>query len=111
MPKRNPTILVADDDPNLLCLVARLLRARGYIVLTAPDGKVALQIFERAQRTIDLVISDVMMPRMRGPQLARCIKGISPSTTMLLMSATWSDKTEDGMALIPKPFTYQKLVA
>jgi DNA-binding NtrC family response regulator len=111
MPKKSPTILIADDDPSLLGVTAKVLRARGYIVLTAPNGEAALEVFEQAQHTIQLVISDVMMPRMRGPQLARSIKGISPSTAVLLMSGTWSNEAEDGVPLIPKPFTCQKLVA
>ena len=111
MSKRNTTILVADDDPDLLSITAKLLQACGYTVVTAEDGEAALEAFKQAKRTIQLVISDVVMPRMLGPQLLRSIRGISPSTPMLLMSGTWSSVTEDGVTLMPKPFTQQKLVA
>jgi len=111
MARWSPTILVADDDPNILWVMATLLRRCGYTVLTAQDGEAALEVFEQAQRAIQLVISDVMMPRMRGPQLVNSIKGLSPSTATLLMSGTWSSPTEDGVTLVRKPFTRQKFEA
>lgn len=111
MPELSPTILIADDEPNILRVMARFLRAGGYTVVTAQDGEAALEAFEQAQHTIQLVISDVMMPRMRGPQLVRSIKGLSPSMATLLMSGTWSSVNEEGVALMRKPFTRQKLVA
>src|ERR1700730_1430732 len=74
------TILIADDDPTMLELTAMILNRSGYKVVTAQDGEAALKVFKEAQRTIQLVISDVVMPGMRGPQLVRSIKSLSPST-------------------------------
>src|SRR5215831_13229075 len=105
-----PGILIADDDPNILRIAASLLERCGYIVLTAHDGEAALQAFERAPHTIQLVISDVMMPRIRGPQLVRSIKDLSPSTAALLISGTFC-VADEGVPLMRKPFTYEKLVA
>jgi len=86
------------------------LKGGGYNVLTAEDGEGALKAFAEAPNTIQLVISDVVMPGMRGPQLMRFIKDMSPSTATLLMSGTWN-ASEDGIPLIGKPFTRQELLA
>jgi YesN/AraC family two-component response regulator len=66
------------------------LKGGGYNVLTAEDGEGALKAFAEAPNTIQLVISDVVMPGMRGTQLVRSIKDLSPSTATLLMSGTWN---------------------
>jgi CheY-like chemotaxis protein len=106
----SPTILVADDEPSILYATAMFLKGGGYNVLTAEDGEGALKAFAEAPNTIQLVISDVVMPGMRGPQLMRFIKDMSPSTATLLMSGTWN-ASEDGIPLIGKPFTRQELLA
>jgi two-component system cell cycle sensor histidine kinase/response regulator CckA len=105
------TILVADDEPAILTATAMYLKECGYNVLTAEDGEEAQKAFAEAPNTIQLVISDVVMPGIRGPQLVRSIKDLSPSTATLLMSGTWSIAPEDGVALICKPFTRQNLLA
>jgi two-component system cell cycle sensor histidine kinase/response regulator CckA len=79
--------------------------------LTAEDGEEAQKAFAEAPDTIQLVISDVVMPGIPGPQLINSIKNLSPSTAALLMSGTWTTVPEDGVALIGKPFTRQKLLA
>ena len=86
------------------------LKGCGYDVLTAEDGEEALKAFAEAPHTIQLVISDVVMPGMQGPQLVRSIKNLSPSTAALLMSGTWN-APEDGVTLIGKPFARQTLLA
>jgi DNA-binding NtrC family response regulator len=105
------TILIADDEPTILYATAMFLKDCGYNVLTAEDGEEALKAFAEAPNTIQLVISDVVMPEMRGPQLVRSIKTLSPSTATLLMSGTWTTVPDEGVALIGKPFTRQKLLA
>ena len=111
MSECRPTILIADDDTDILWLTAKVLRACGYTVLTAKDGEMALKTFEQAQHPIEMIISDVMMPRMRGPQLVQAIKGLSPSTATLLMSGSWRSDVDGGVALVRKPFTQQKFLA
>jgi response regulator RpfG family c-di-GMP phosphodiesterase len=105
------TILIADDEPAILCATAMYLKDCGYHILTAADGEEAARVFAEAPHTIHLVISDVVMPGMRGPQLVRSIKNLSPSTATLLMSGTWTVVPEDGVALIAKPFTRQIFLA
>ena len=108
---RSAAVLIADDEPAILFAMAEFLRACGYTVFTAQSGEGALKAFAEAQQTIQLVISDVVMPGMHGPQLVSAIKSLSPSTATLLMSGTWLGTAEGVVALIQKPFTRQRLVA
>src|SRR5258708_6200801 len=98
------TILIVEDEPTILYATAMFLKGCGYNVLTAEDGEEALKAFAEAQHTIQLVISDVVMPEMRGPQLVRSIKNLSPSTATLLMSGTWTTVPDQGLALFRNPF-------
>jgi DNA-binding NtrC family response regulator len=110
-PSKRATILVADDDPMVLRVTALILNRSGYRVLTAEDGEQAMKAFEEAPHTIELVISDVSMPGMRGPQLVRSINSVSPSTATLLMSGTPTVGEDSEGASFPKPFTRSALVA
>ena len=65
------TLLIVDDEPDFRLLFKRHFRRLGYDVLAAEDGQEALEMFEAQPRTIDLVISDIRMPRMDGGQLIR----------------------------------------
>jgi DNA-binding response OmpR family regulator len=116
-PRRNAakhasaTILVADDEPTILFVVAAILNRSGYKVLTAPDGNEALKTFENAEDPIHLVLSDFFMPGMDGAQFVRLVQERSPSTAVLLMSAALSAVPECGVTAIAKPFTRKILVA
>jgi DNA-binding response OmpR family regulator len=111
MVREGTTILVADDDPMMLEVTSTILHRSGYEVLTAQDGEAALRTFEAAQRAIQLVIADVMMPRMMGPQLVRSIRNLSESTATLLMSGMRPIVSDAETASIEKPFTQEALVA
>jgi len=77
-------ILVVDDEPAILMTAAAILNMQGYRTATASDGSMAL---ERAlELKPDLVLSDVVMPRMNGVQLAIELKQKLPSTAVLLFS-------------------------
>jgi len=111
MVREGTTILVADDDPMMLQITSTILHRSGYEVLTAQDGEAALRTFEEAQHAIQLVITDVMMPRMMGPQLVRSIRNLSESTATLLMSGARPIVSDTKTASIEKPFTQEALVA
>lgn len=104
------TILVADDDPDMLRVTAAILIRSGYRVLTAVNAEAALKAFEEAPHAIQLVISDVVMPGMKGTQLVRSIKSLSPSTATLLMSGTLGMAFDGSAASIQKPFRMPALV-
>ena len=105
------TILLADDDPTILLVVAAILSRSGYKVLTAANGNEALKAFENEKDTIHLVISDFAMPGMNGYQFVRSIQDRFPSTAVLLMSAAGQFVTGRGVTAIVKPFTQETLVA
>jgi DNA-binding NtrC family response regulator len=109
--REGTTILIADDDPVMLQVTSMILLRSGYKVLTAKDGEAALKTFEEAQHAIQLVISDVVMPGMKGLQLVRCIKNLSESTATLLMSGTRPITSDADIATIEKPFTGAAFVA
>ena len=84
------SILVADDQDSNRELLKELLEAQGYTVIAAPDGAAALA--ELAKRTIDLVLLDVMMPRMNGFEACERIKA-NPGTYLVLASMSHELRT------------------
>jgi two-component system cell cycle sensor histidine kinase/response regulator CckA len=79
-------ILVAEDDPILRLVVVRTLSKLGYSLLQASDGMDALQLSEQHREEIDLLITNVHMPRMEGHELARLIKKSRPAIRILIIS-------------------------
>jgi DNA-binding NtrC family response regulator len=94
----------------MLGVTAEILNRCGYEVLTAQEGSAGLKAFEEARSSIQLVISDVVMPGMNGPQLIHSIKSRSPSIATLLMSGTPAVASEVGEILISKPFTLEGFI-
>jgi DNA-binding NtrC family response regulator len=109
--RKRTTILIADDDPAMLQVTSMILHRSGYNVLTAKDGEAALKAFEEAKHAIQLVISDVLMPGMKGLQLVRSIRNLSESTATLLMSGTRPIAADADVATIEKPFAVEAFVA
>ena len=93
------TVLVVDDHDIVRELIAEILEQQGYRVLQASGAAEAIQILEQHQSTIDLMLSDFLMPGMRGTELARFARKIRPPMKVLLMSAM-----EGGDEVIAKPF-------
>jgi CheY-like chemotaxis protein len=80
------TILLVEDEQALREVVRDLLRARGYPVLEAGDGVEALDVARHHGPGIDLLLTDVVMPRMGGPELAKRLVDIQPDIKVLYMS-------------------------
>src|SRR5690242_224950 len=114
MPAKKTTILTADDDPQLLRLVARNLQFEGYQVLTASDGQQALQLIEA--NTPDLVLLDVMMPKMDGFTVCQRVREFS-SVPIIIVTARGQDQDKvKGLDLgaddyLTKPFSIEELLA
>jgi PAS domain S-box-containing protein len=102
-------LLVEDEDP-LREATARLLRARGYDVLTAGDGIEALDVMDREDRPMDLVVTDVAMPRLRGDELAERLAVIAPEVPVLFVSGYDSGEAPQVGRLLPKPVAEQDLL-
>jgi signal transduction histidine kinase len=112
LPRGTETVLLAEDEPAVRALTSRTLRAQGYIVLEAANGEAAL-ILARLQNMarIDLLLTDVVMPRMGGKTLAEQIVTLHPGIKVLFTSGYddaaiarfgWPDST---VAFIQKPFS------
>ena len=78
-------ILVAEDDPTVGESIRLLLRKRGYAIHLSSNGKEALQFFR--QSPVDLVITDLVMPKMDGIDLLAAVKGLTPETEVVVISA------------------------
>lgn len=104
------TILIAEDDPDVLAVTARVLASRGYQVITADDGDRALELARAFQGNIDLLVTDVLMPGMHGPELAERITAQYRGIPVLYISGyprpdIASGVLEGDTALLKKPFT------
>jgi DNA-binding NtrC family response regulator len=105
-------LLIVDDDPAVLSVTETILKRQGFEVLTATHAAQALQIVKEHTAEIDMVISDVHMPQMSGPDLVRRVRQITPETKCALMSGYVDGPAEHhGLPLIMKPFTPSSLVA
>jgi len=112
----NETVLIAEDDPVVRRAVVRLLNKHGYRVIEASNGEEALRAAEREDGAIQVLLTDVIMPRMGARELIDEIKKIRPDIKVLLMSGYADDKQlrqTAGAQQIPfleKPFTELMLV-
>jgi CheY-like chemotaxis protein len=110
-----PTVLAVDDELEILNLVSRILREAGYDVVRARNGDEA---WERIQRggPPDLLLADVVMPRMTGTELAARVAARHPEVPIVLMSAySQEDLRERGLRLahghlLTKPFANAALL-
>lgn len=102
-----PVVLVVDDEPPIVDLLQDLLQDQGYEVRRAYDGMTALQIIERDPP--DLVVTDVMMPRLDGLALYNEIRTRTASLPVILMSAAVTPRKIDA-TFVPKPFDIDALL-
>lgn len=106
------TILVVDDNLSLLGMAADFLADCGYRVWRAADGSEAKAIIEAQGETLDLVVTDIEMPRLRGDDLAVWIRETHPGLPVLLMSG--AEPEAPGTRLLPylpKPFLLSELLS
>jgi CheY-like chemotaxis protein len=105
------TVLVVEDEPVLRRLISRILGKHGYSVISAGDGVEALAKAAAHSGTIDLVVTDVVMPRMGGVEMARALQAARPGIKTLFVSGYSTDEmVQRGMAadapgFLAKPFT------
>ena len=113
---RSETILVVDDEPNVTELSSRMLTEANYIVITASNGKEAIDIYEKHQERIKLVIMDLNMPVMGGRQLLETLFKINPKVKAVIASgyaANGKAKEVSGIGakgFIDKPFDIRELL-
>jgi two-component system cell cycle sensor histidine kinase/response regulator CckA len=109
------TILVVDDERDILNIVEAALNREGYAVIQALDGDQALDLFQKLAAPVDLLLTDVVMPGMSGPMLVDRLLAMQPSLPVLFMSG-YDDRQivqryvlKEGFALLPKPFSLEAL--
>ena len=109
-----PVILVADDEVLIRNLVTLLLQEQDYVVLSASDGKEGLELSRKYPGSIDLVVTDVEMPRLNGMNLIAHLLEERPGIKSIVMSG--SDMSEIlrqniNLNFLPKPFDGEALMA
>jgi two-component system cell cycle sensor histidine kinase/response regulator CckA len=114
--KGEGVILLAEDDRSVRRLVVSELSRRGFTVLEAEDGASALEMFRRDTDRIDVLVTDVVMPRMNGADLAKAADRIRPGMKILFISGH-PERAGAGLDptgvtnLLMKPFTADTLAA
>lgn len=110
------TILVVEDEDGVRGLAALVLRSYGYIVLAAANGKEAKRIVEKHRGGIDLMLTDVVMPGMSGPDLAATLWPLLPEMKVLFSSGYTDDAVirhgllQEKVTFLPKPYSPLSLV-
>jgi CheY-like chemotaxis protein len=109
------TILLVEDSAALRELTKVILTRAGYNILEAEDGVAAMEVSQKFEGLIDLVLTDVVMPRMRGPALAKLILQQRPSIAVLFLSGYTEEaivQTDgiSGFTLVEKPYTTEGLL-
>ncbi|MGD1078515.1 MAG: PAS domain S-box protein [Candidatus Sulfotelmatobacter sp.] len=111
------TILVAEDQPDLRWMICQFLQELGYSVLEAKDGGDAVALAEQYKGTIDVLLTDVVMPRIRGSEVARQLSASRPDMRVIFMSgytegefgAAPGEDGGPGTTLLQKPFELDSL--
>ncbi len=105
------TVLLCEDEERIRKLVLTMLTRHGYKVLEAETPEMAIQMARDYSSPIDLLLTDIVMPNINGPDLARTIQELQPKTKLLFMSGYMDNRLNSGWVLDPdtpflhKPFT------
>ena len=111
------TIILAEDEEAIRSLIAKMLEDSGYRVITASDGEAALAAARATNGPIDLILTDVVMPRLSGPETVRRLREYRPDMKVIFMSG-YSDETSlramvtnTKAEILEKPFTRQLMLS
>jgi PAS domain S-box-containing protein len=113
---RGATIMLVEDDDAVRNVAARVLKRAGFAVLEASNGHDAVELYKVTDCCADLILTDVVMPEMNGPEMARHILDVNPSAKILFMSGYTADRVvrenllAPGSAFIEKPFSPEALI-
>jgi DNA-binding NtrC family response regulator len=109
-----PVILVVDDEGAVRRYAIRVLEREGYGVIEARDGLEAMELI-KSGKPVDVVVSDIVMPRMNGVELMQTLSTTSPGIPVILMSGYATSALADlgiaaPCAILPKPFPAERLL-
>jgi two-component system cell cycle sensor histidine kinase/response regulator CckA len=111
------TVLLVEDEDLVRQLTSEILTRHGYRVLEAVDGVAALEVVQQYGGAIDLMVTDVVMPRMSGNQLVEHARPLRPDMRVLYVTGYSEEaiarqgQLTEGIELLPKPFTPGVLTA
>ncbi|MEC4889755.1 MAG: response regulator [Nitrospira sp.] len=108
------TILVVDDEPAVCYVTGEMLKQQGFPVLCAENGEQALRLFAEHRERIALLLTDIAMPKLSGPQLAQQLRAQRPGLPVLFISGVVSPANFEGIMggwLITKPYGPSSLAA
>jgi two-component system, cell cycle sensor histidine kinase and response regulator CckA len=110
----NATILVDDYEPALRLAIVEILRGSGYKVLEADSSMQALEIARHHQAHLDILLTDIVMPGLRGPELARRVAKVHPEVQIVYMSGYAEGLPEAQLpansTFLQKPFRFATLL-
>ena len=115
--RASATVLVVEDAEDLREITELILTKNGYRVISAPNGVAALDVVKNHSDKIDLLLTDVVMPQMQGPELVKRVAELRPEIRVLYMSGyaqpivSVGGILEEGVLLLEKPFTEPALLA
>ncbi|MFL5489699.1 MAG: response regulator [Gemmatimonadaceae bacterium] len=114
-PEQKKTILLVDDEHSVRAIVLKILRRAHYNVLEAESGEAALRIAAEYAGQIDLVVTDMFMPGLRGPEVVQQLAPLRPGLRALFMSGYADQDARTGVPaganFLNKPFSAQELAA
>lgn len=111
------TVLLVEDEDAVRAFAARALATRGYKVLEASNGEMGLEVVMEEEGKIDIMVSDVVMPHMDGPTMAKRVKERYPDIKVVFISGYTEDAFEDDIdrpedfTFLPKPFSLKELAS
>jgi CheY-like chemotaxis protein len=103
------TILLVEDEEGIRIMTGSYLQAAGYEVLEAEHGPAAVKISREYQGTIDLLLTDILMPEMRGDDLADLVRRDRPGISVLFISGNIGEHKDPQIPVLEKPFTFPDL--
>lgn len=112
-PAANARVLLVEDQLEIRALLEKALTRAGYAVCTAVDGQTALELAQGSADQFDIIVTDVIMPRMTGPQFVKRLTGDEAATAVVYMSGYAAPESlpdsGPGIAFVQKPFTFADL--
>ncbi|MBT4576557.1 MAG: response regulator [Candidatus Cloacimonetes bacterium] len=116
LPKGNETILLVDDEDSIRDFLSEILTEQGYKIIEASNGSEGLRKFKEFDGNINLLISDITMPNMSGPELGKRLREIQPEIKSLFISGNVDNNfveenaANSNVSFLHKPFTYSSII-
>ncbi len=117
LPTGNETILLVDDEDSIRNFLSEILSEQGYKIIEASNGKMGLRKFKENKELIHLLISDITMPEMSGPELINELRDLQPDIKAIFISGNIDNDlikkhtSDTNVSFLQKPFTYDSIIS